>query len=220
MAQPASVAEAETQPQGTDEPEPVLVETESVPVEVSSEVEVEASQSLEYDVAQEAEPVVEEEGTPTGSEPPVPAPAEEALPETAPYVVKEREPLFPAKESEGVSEEILADIESQIIPEGEDPLTEKEQDIGIPAVSSEEEGAGVSSPSIGEGEDPVPVEEVIPDPIHIEPLQEPEVEQQEEKEAIPPYEKADITSDVDNDIREELDAAEKELPQVSQVLAV
>ncbi|XP_037794891.1 titin-like [Penaeus monodon] len=214
VAQPPSVAEAETQPQGMDEPEPVLVETESVPVAVSSEVEVEASQSLEYDVAQEAEPVVEEEGTPTGSEPPVPAPAEEVLQEKASYVVKEREPLFPAKESEGVSEEVLADIESQIIPEGEDPLAEKGEDSGIPAVSSpEEEGAGVSSPSGGEGEDPVPVEEVIPDPIHIEPLQEPEVKQQEEKEAIPPYEKADITSDVDNEIREELDAAEKELPQ-------
>ncbi|XP_047493946.1 cell surface glycoprotein 1-like isoform X2 [Penaeus chinensis] len=214
VAQPPSVAEAETQPQGMDEPEPVLVETESVPVAISSEVEVEASQSLEYDVVQEAEPVVEEEGTPAGSEPAVPAPAEETLQEKASYVVKEREPLFPAKESEGVSEEVLADIESQIIPEGEDPLTEKGEDSGIPAVSSpEEEGAGISSPSGGEGGDPVPVEEVIPDPIHIEPLQEPEAEQQEEKEAIPPYEKADITSDVDNDIREELDAAEKELPQ-------
>ncbi|XP_042866842.1 titin-like isoform X2 [Penaeus japonicus] len=213
VAQPPSVAEPETQPQGLDEPEPELVESESGPVEVSSEVEVEASQSLEYDVVEEAEPVVEEEEVPTEPEPQGNVPAEEALPQAAPYVVKEREPLFTAEEAQGVSEEVLADIESQIIPEGEDPLTEKSEDSGIPAVSSEEEGAGVSPPSGGEGEDPVPVEEVIPDPIHIEPLQEPEVVQQEAKEATPPYEKADITSDVDNDIREELDAAEKEIPQ-------
>lgn len=111
--------------------------------------------------------------------------------------------------SEAIPEEELADIEEQIIPD--DAIQGDLSQVSPPV-----EEVDIPSPPEDRVE-PVPVDEVIPDPIHIEPLQEPsELPKEIIEETQPPvYEKADITSELDNELREQLDAAEKLIHKVS-----
>ncbi|XP_042219728.1 fibrous sheath CABYR-binding protein-like isoform X2 [Homarus americanus] len=117
-------------------------------------------------------------------------------------------PVAPA-ESGGVPEDVLSDIEAQIIP---DDAPEEERTYVFPPA---EEVEAVFPPAPAEGEELIPVDEVIPDPIHIEPLQESSEPLKEVLEDTQPpvYEKADITSEIDSNLREELDAAEKLITQ-------
>ncbi|XP_066982296.1 aspartyl/asparaginyl beta-hydroxylase-like isoform X7 [Macrobrachium rosenbergii] len=120
---------------------------------------------------------------------------------------EEKERAFPVDDD--VPEDVLDNIEEQIVPHEEAAAVE-EEDIPIPPVT---ETDTVSSPEVEEkkeGGEPVPVEEVIPDPIYIQPLQgDSEAPVEGTADAKSMYGKADITSDVDYEIREELDAAEK-----------
>ncbi|XP_068233184.1 aspartyl/asparaginyl beta-hydroxylase-like isoform X6 [Palaemon carinicauda] len=111
-------------------------------------------------------------------------------------------------EEKDVPEEVLANIEEQIIPHEEAAAVE-EMDIPIPPITESDTDSSPEAEEKKEGEEPVPVEEVIPDPIHIQPLQGDGAPIDGTADAKSMYGKADITSDVDYDIREELDAAEK-----------
>ncbi|XP_064105864.1 aspartyl/asparaginyl beta-hydroxylase-like isoform X4 [Macrobrachium nipponense] len=120
---------------------------------------------------------------------------------------EEKERAFPVDSD--VPEDVLDNIEEQIVPHEEAAAVE-EENIPIPPVT---ETDTVSSPEVDEkkeGGEPVPVEEVIPDPIYIQPLQgDSETPIEGTADAKSMYGKADITSNVDYEIREELDAAEK-----------
>lgn len=125
-------------------------------------------------------------------------------------VLKDHHSPVAHKEPRGIPEDVVIDIEAQILPHDSPQIDH------LYIFPPPEEVNIVLSRSVEE-ENPVLVDEVIPDPIHIEPLQEPSEHLKEVLEDTEPpfYEKADITSEIDNDLREELDAAEKLLPRVS-----
>lgn len=111
-------------------------------------------------------------------------------------------------QASSIPESVVAEVEAQVIPPEVAAEGERSQ-VFPPEVDVE-----IEAPSPSTGGDPTPVEEVVPDPIHIEPLQDP-VQKSAGEEQPPTYEKADITSDLDNTIREELDEAEKLQARVS-----
>lgn len=111
-------------------------------------------------------------------------------------------------QASNVPESVIADIEAQVVPP--EVAAEGEQSQVFPP----EVDVEIEAPSPSVGGDPTPVEEVVPDPIHIEPLQDP-VQKSAGEEQPPTYEKADITSDLDSAIREELDEAEELQARVS-----
>ncbi|XP_066982291.1 aspartyl/asparaginyl beta-hydroxylase-like isoform X2 [Macrobrachium rosenbergii] len=207
-AVPEPVLEAEPEPVLEAEPEPVL---EAEPEPVVEAVAIPSAEALE--------PVAEvsavSEGTEAGepsAEAEVPMEilhgASQSINEEHPIPVQEeKERAFPVDDD--VPEDVLDNIEEQIVPHEEAAAVE-EEDIPIPPVT---ETDTVSSPEVEEkkeGGEPVPVEEVIPDPIYIQPLQgDSEAPVEGTADAKSMYGKADITSDVDYEIREELDAAEK-----------
>lgn len=169
-------------------PEAKTLETESQNVsEPEPEVEAEVEEEEEERQAQEKEEEEEEK--------------QQQLEKEDEEVEKgEGETLQVSAES--VPESVVADIEAQVIPH---------------EVAAEEEHSQVFPPEVevdlvsppAEGENPTPVEEVIPDPIHIEPLQDPLEKKTMDDAQSPVYKKADITSGLDDTLREELDTAEK-----------
>ena len=72
--------------------------------------------------------------------------------------------------------------------------------------------------------EPEEVDEVIPDPVYVHPRGEKEEEEKEGDDSLEAeapaevYEKADITSNVDDKIRDKLDEAEKQVQEVSWLL--
>ncbi|XP_045104679.1 aspartyl/asparaginyl beta-hydroxylase-like isoform X3 [Portunus trituberculatus] len=162
-------------------------------IETNNEAE---TQTSETETDFESKPALQEQSVPV----PVPAEEEHKAPEAA----------------GSISEAEIADIEAQIIPDGtpEDPLQP-----GPPPAEDEEP----VTPQVAEGgSDTEPVDEVIPDPIHIEPLQEPakepQVEAVEEKQPLDTEEKVADTgangdSIIDSTIREDLEQADELLPE-------
>nr|XP_045598806.1 titin-like [Procambarus clarkii] len=183
-----------------------LVESEDVPEDVLADIESQIipDGALHEEHTYVFPPSEDDSVFPSPSEGKDSIPVDEVIPD--PIYIK---PLQESSlvESEDVPEDVLADIESQIIPDG--ALHEDRTYVFPPS----EEDAVFPSPA--EGKDPVPVDEIIPDPIYIKPLQD---SSQPLKETIedarqPVYERADITSEIDDNLREELDAAEKLIPK-------
>ncbi|KAG0718826.1 Aspartyl/asparaginyl beta-hydroxylase [Chionoecetes opilio] len=228
-------AETETQSGEEVEIEKVLdVEIEKQPdalTETKDETETQEETETREDVAetQETETQVKEtrdeaetqttetepeidSGTETVEEGAQPAAQEQPLPVS---VSAEEEHKAP-QAAGSISEADIADIEAQIIP---DSAAGDAVPAGPPPAEEEEPVA----PQVAEGgSEPVPVDEVIPDPIRIEPLQEPAkeapVEAVEEKQPLDVEGKDAITgahddSIVDSKIKEELDQADKLLPE-------
>ncbi|XP_064105862.1 titin-like isoform X2 [Macrobrachium nipponense] len=220
--EPVLEAEPESEPvlEAEPEPEPVLeAEPESEPV-LEAEPEPEpVVEAVAIPSAEALEPVAEgnavseetEAGEPSAkAEVPIEIShgASQSINEEHPIPVQEeKERAFPVDSD--VPEDVLDNIEEQIVPHEEAAAVE-EENIPIPPVT---ETDTVSSPEVDEkkeGGEPVPVEEVIPDPIYIQPLQgDSETPIEGTADAKSMYGKADITSNVDYEIREELDAAEK-----------
>ncbi|XP_068233180.1 aspartyl/asparaginyl beta-hydroxylase-like isoform X2 [Palaemon carinicauda] len=208
-----SVEEAQHEPIVEASPEPVVeVISESVE-EVESGSVVEAIPEPLVEVAAEVEALEPEaevisisEAVEAG-EPLVEAEVPIDISQGASESINEEHPI-PVQEEKDVPEEVLANIEEQIIPHEEAAAVE-EMDIPIPPITESDTDSSPEAEEKKEGEEPVPVEEVIPDPIHIQPLQGDGAPIDGTADAKSMYGKADITSDVDYDIREELDAAEK-----------
>lgn len=202
------------------EPEPVAEQSELPPSEPEVEPEAEVLEpepqvTSESEAQEVVEELVQEEKVievPVQEEEVVEVPVQEE------EVVKQEEVKVEGKVEEqqqgeslqasSVPESVLADIEAQVIPP--EVAAEGEQSQVFPP----EVDVEIEAPSPSIGGDPTPVEEVVPDPIHIEPLQDP-VQKSAGEEQPPTYEKADITSDLDNTIREELDEAEELQARVS-----
>ncbi|XP_063866108.1 titin-like isoform X2 [Scylla paramamosain] len=191
----------ETQIIGNGEPEAEIVKEEEVDAEKQPDTIVETvneaeTQTGEAETEIESKPATQEQSMPVS----VPAEEEYKAPET----------------SGSISEAEIADIEAQIIPDG------APEDALLPGPPPAEDEDPVTSQVAEGGPEPEPVDEVIPDPIHIEPLQEPakepQVEAVEEKQPLDVEEKvadtgADGDSIIDSTIRKELEQADELLPE-------
>lgn len=207
LTQPALYSGSTEAPKS--EPKSVVADSSSVEVEVDPEALPSDPPVAESLTAEDGGEGLEPEPQEVlGSDPEVEGSPEVDVEE---LTVEEASSAAPVP-GDGVPEDRLADIEAQIVPD--DVAAQENLSLGSPPVVE----VGITSPPPDDGEEPVPVEEVIPDPIHIEPLQDPsEIPKGFLREAQTPpvYEKADITSELDNELRDQLDAAEQIIPQVS-----